>query len=472
MHNNMRNLKIAYIGGGSRGWARVLMSDLAAEGALGGNVFLYDIDLQAARTNEVIGNRISALEQAAGKWVYRAADTLGEALDGADFVIISILPGTFREMQSDVHAPEMYGIYQSVGDTVGPGGLVRSLRTVPMFQVFAEAIRRYAPSAWVINYTNPMAVCVRTLYESFPSIKAFGCCHEVFSTQKLLASMLEDLLGIEGVDRSEIDTNVAGLNHFTWITAASYHGMDLYPLYADFVGKYYEQGYARGAVGNWMNDMFASAHRVKFDLFSRYGCIAAAGDRHLAEFCPPWYLRDVETVRRWKFALTSVQWRVQDLRNRLEYSDKLASGQEPVEIEPSGEEGVAMMKALLGMGNKISNVNLPNRGQISNLPRDTVVETNALFACGRITPLLEGSLPDGVAALALPHALNQAMIIQAAQRRDSKLAFNAFLNEPLVRIDPEAAFELFKVMMNNTKEYLPGFDIQQERNDGWKALRS
>ena len=101
--------------------------------------------------------------------------------------MISIMPGTFDEMESDVHAPEKFGIYQSVGDTTGPGAVMRALRTIPMFEEFAAAIREYCPQAWVINYTNPMTVCVKTLYRVFPKIKAFGCCHEVFGTQKLLA---------------------------------------------------------------------------------------------------------------------------------------------------------------------------------------------------------------------------------------------------------------------------------------------
>ena len=163
--------KIAYIGGGSRGWAWRLMADLAMEPELSGTIALYDIDFEAARQNEIIGNRLSAREEAAGKWKYEAVKTMGEALTGADFVIISIMPGTFEEMASDVHAPEAYGIWQSVGDTVGPGGLLRALRTLPMYIEIAEAIQTYAPDAWVINYTNPMSLCVKVLYHVFPGDK-------------------------------------------------------------------------------------------------------------------------------------------------------------------------------------------------------------------------------------------------------------------------------------------------------------
>lgn len=185
--NGAEDIKIAYIGGGSRGWAWGLMSDLAAAQDMNGSVFLYDIDREAAARNECIGNKMKDLKECRSAWNYKAVETMKEALTGADFVVISIMPGTFNEMESDVHAPEKFGIYQSVGDTTGPGGLMRALRTIPMFEEFAAAIREYCPQAWVINYTNPMTVCVKTLYRVFPKIKAFGCCHEVFGTRSFWA---------------------------------------------------------------------------------------------------------------------------------------------------------------------------------------------------------------------------------------------------------------------------------------------
>lgn len=152
---DIKNLKITYIGGGSRGWARTLMNDLANDSEIGGSVYLYDLDFDAAQNNEKIGNMLSAREDVVGKWKYKAVKTLKEALINSDFVIISILPGTFDEMESDVHLPEKYGIYQSVGDTVGPGGIVRALRTIPCYVEFANAIKEYCPKAWVINFTKP-----------------------------------------------------------------------------------------------------------------------------------------------------------------------------------------------------------------------------------------------------------------------------------------------------------------------------
>ena len=186
----VKHIKLAYIGGGSKAWARVFMNDLALTEGIGGEIALYDIDLPAARQNQRIGKFINAHPDALSRWEYVVYETLEEALSGADFVACSILPGTLDEMASDVHAPEKYGIFQSVGDTVGPGGVLRAMRTVPLYEQFGRAIAKCCPDAWVINLTNPMSICVKTLYDVFPEIKAFGCCHEVFHAQDFLCCVI------------------------------------------------------------------------------------------------------------------------------------------------------------------------------------------------------------------------------------------------------------------------------------------
>lgn len=148
-NNGVEDIKIAYIGGGSRGWAWGFMSDLAAVKDMCGSVYLYDIDMDAARKNETIGNNVKNAEGCKSAWKYKAVDTIEKALTGADFVVISILPGTFDEMESDVHLSEKYGIYQSVGDTAGAGGIIRALRTIPMFEEIAENIKKYWPEVMV-----------------------------------------------------------------------------------------------------------------------------------------------------------------------------------------------------------------------------------------------------------------------------------------------------------------------------------
>lgn len=462
-NGKVSDVQIAYIGGGSRGWAWTFMTDLALEPQMSGTIRLYDIDEKAARVNEKIGNDVSAREEAVGKWKYETYPTLEAALTGADFVVISILPGTFDEMAVDVHLPERLGVWQSVGDTAGPGGIMRALRTIPMFVTIAEAIKAYAPTAWVINYTNPMSLCVKTLYHVFPGIKAFGCCHEVFGTQKVLKGILEETLGLTDVERRDIQVNVLGINHFTWFDYASYKGIDLFPIYRDYIDKNFEKGYEENDK-NWANNSFACAHRLKFDLFRRYGLIAAAGDRHLAEFMPgDEYLKDPETVTSWKFGLTTVEWRKNDLVKRLEKSRKLYEGEEEVKLTPTGEEGILLIKALCGLTRMVSNVNIPNTGlQIPNLPSDAVVETNAVFERDAIRPVIAGAVPESVKALIMPHIENHAYTLQAALTCDKELVVKAFLNDPNIRgkkcgeADVRA---LVDDMIAGTIKYLP---------DGWK----
>ena len=451
--NNVEDITISYIGGGSRGWAWKLMADLAREKDISGEVRLYDIDRKAAQDNKIIGNR------AGGNFRYTDSASLEEALTGADFVIISILPGTFDEMESDVHYPEKYGIYQSVGDTAGPGGIVRALRTIPMFVEIAQGIRACCPEAWVINYTNPMALCVRALYEAFPAIKAFGCCHEVFGTQNVLCRVVKEEGLAEQVERHELTINPVGVNHFTWITKAYYRDIDLFPVYQ----KYIERNAAGIQEGeaNWMNRFFTSKELVKFDLFQKFGAIAAAGDRHLAEFCPGnWYLKEPETARRWGFDLTPVSWRKKDLEERLEKSAKLVSGEMKFEKEESGEEGVHQIKALLGLGNMVTNVNLPNRGQIPNLPIGTIVETNAIFSGDSVVPQMAGCIPAQILNLTMPAVCNQEVVLEAALKKDIDLALCAIMTDRLSdRLSGADAREMLLQMLRNTKESLPGWKI-------------
>jgi len=375
--------------------------------------------------------------------------------------VISILPGTFEHMRSDVHLPERLGIYQPVGDTVGPGGIIRSLRTVPHYVRFAEAIRNYAPDAWVINYTNPMSICVKTLYHVFPDIKAFGCCHEVFGTQNLLASMTEAQTGIKP-SRCDIKVDVTGLNHFTWFTKATFGATDLMTTFSRFVDLYHEKGFSLDDP-NVPDICFTSNNKVKFDLFKKYGLIASAGDRHLAEFVPGgFYTSNPETIQSWGFFLTNVDWRINDRTRKIEQTKRLISGNESIKIEPSGEEGILLIKALCGLNNVTSNVNLPNKWrQINDLPDDIVVETNAVFSADKVEPVMTGNLPDKIRALITPHAENQNEVMKAALECNRNAVYRAFEREPLLdgKNTGSQLQALADDMIVNTLDALP---------DGWK----
>ncbi len=452
------NIKIAYIGGGSRGWAKVLLNDLAKDGDIAGNVALYDIDFDAAKKNEKIGNRLTLREDVEGKWIYMAVKTLEEALTGADFVFISILPGTFDEMESDVHGPEKYGIYQSVGDSAGPGGIVRAMRTLPMFKEIALAVKEICPKAWVVNFTNPMSMCVRTLYKVFPEIKAFGCCHEVFGTQKIFKNILKEKMGIEA-EREEIKINVLGVNHFTWLNEVKYRNMDLLPTYAEYVAQNPNGVEPSEEAKNWANGIYCTRELVKFTLFKKYGLVAAAGDRHLAEFCPGhWFLESPAKVEEYGFAITPVSYRKKEAKERIQGHEDMVNGK-PMELYDTGEEGVRQIKALLGLGDFVTNVNIPNVGQmLGGTPIGAIVETNAVFSGDSVRPVFAGELPTQVNALVQRIIAEQEMVVEGVLEGDYKKIFLAFCNDPNVCLSQEKAKELFIEMLENTKAYLPNYE--------------
>ena len=460
---DIKEIKIAYIGGGSKMWARVFMNDLALTGGLCGEIALYDIDKIAALRNQRIGERINQSSNTISKWKYTVCDRLEEALKGADFVVCSILPGTFNEMAADVHLPEKYGIYQSVGDTVGPGGVLRAMRTVPLYEGFARAIAEVCPKAWTINFTNPMSICTKTLYDVFSDIKAFGCCHEVFHAQELLACVASEVLGIPRPDRHEIIIDASGINHFTWITEARYNGVDLLALLPQFADMYCEIGYCEqlgfDKYAHLGDNPFLYGNKVKLDLFSRYGVLAAAGDRHLVEFLNnDWYIRNPAQVEEWKYHLTSVDYRRADQRAKIEESELMASGAKPVNVKRSDEEAIALMQAVLGGEKIISNVNMPNRGQMPDMPLGTVVETNCVFSQNSVEPIVANKLPPAVTNLVYRNAVNIETCYHGIKTRNPDEIFASFVNQPLCsRLSLDEAHALFKEMIEATSYYLKDF---------------
>ena len=447
-------LKIAYIGGGSRDWARKLMIDLALCPELTGEIALYDIDMDSARLNEQLGNWIQTQPGVLSHWRYVTVSTLRETLQDTNFVVISIQPGPLELMRDEIALAEEYGLYFPVGDTTGAPGLIRGLRSASIYKDFAKAIATYCPNAWIINYTNPMSICTRTLTRVAPKLKVFGCCHEVFSTQRMLVRIASQYLSIEPPHRHEIKVNVLGINHFTWVDKATWQGYDLLEL----LSHHLEQPgtlrtYTREEVEGF-NDWFHSTDQVKFSLFKRFGILAAAGDRHLVEFLPG-FIHSPETLFKWGIIRTPVSWRIERWTTAPQKTHDLMDGIVPLVLESSGEEGVGIIKALIGLDDLVTNVNMENIGQISNMPLHAVVETNAHFSRDSLRPLAAGELPAGIAPLVNQHSANQELIIEAALTENTDLAFQAFFNDPSNHLPLDDAWELFSKMLQLNREYLP-----------------
>lgn len=438
------NLKIAYIGGGSRVWARTLMVDLALESDLNGHINLYDIDFQAAKMNETLGNWIGTHSEAHSSWNYNAVETLPQALRDADLVIISIQPGSFDLMAHEIGVAEKYGMYFPVGDTTGVPGLMRGLRSAITFAGFAREIATHCPEAWVINYTNPMTICTRTLTKVEPELKVFGCCHEVFGTQDILAELAQLSLNLPDKPvRDQIRVNVLGINHFTWIDSANYQDTDLLELLRDHIQKAdVLRPYTRKEIED-KEDYYYDARQIKFELFKRYGVLAAAGDRHLAEFVPG-FTASPEELFRWGVIRTPVSYRIKTWDEIGKQVPQIIERQIPFELKQSDEEAILQIKALLGMGDLTTNVNKRNVGQVSNLPSDVVVETNARFSQDRVDPISAGALPPGVETIVSTHVNNQEMIVEAALTGDENLAFQAIYNDPCTTVAIDKAWAMFQ----------------------------
>lgn len=228
-----------------------------------------------------------------------------------------------------------------------------------------------------------------------------------------------------------------------------------------FSDKYAGKGFcANGKKEAWLSNVFDCGNCIKFELFRRYGVIPAAGDRHLSEFMPQkWFLESPETaLEKWKFALTPVSWRRQDLKERLQETKDILSGKKIVKLGKSGEEGVKQLKALFGSDGFVTNINMPNKGQMKGYPTGAIVETNGLFGLNGITPLLANPLPDEVNSLVLRHVYNQEAFIKAAFRKSIDKVFAVYVNDPQVSsLDFSAAREMFDKMVANTEKYLKGY---------------
>ncbi|GAA0237411.1 glycoside hydrolase family 4 [Haladaptatus pallidirubidus] len=450
----VEDIKIGYIGGGSRGWAYTLINDLAQCKTITGEVVLYDRVFESAKRNERFGNWVQDREDAVGDWEYTAVEDRATALEGADFVVLSTQDPPPETMAHELDIPAKYGIYQSVGDTVGPGGTVRAMRTIPVYRDIAGAIREHCPEAWVINYTNPMTICVRTLYEEYPDINAVGCCHEVFHTQEHLAKLVGKYRDTDQPSRKEINVNVKGINHFTWIDEMSWRGENLHPLLETHLKEEIrDRSFEPGSLDE--DSYFVDNELVTYELYERFGIFPAAGDRHLAEFVP-WFLTadDAKDVQQWGIRLTPSEYRVNRQEDALTKFHGPMNGEEEFEFFESGEELVDIIHALLGFEDLKTNLNMPNCGQVSNLPENAVVETNALFTDDCVMPLTSGELPAQVHNIVSTHVVNQETLIKAGFSGDVDLAFQAFLNDPLVTISMTDARAMFNELMTAVRPYL------------------
>jgi len=454
MHGDGR-VQIAYLGGGSRGWAHDLFRDLALQEHLHGEIVLYDLDHAGSEANAALGARVFAHEQARARFAVRAEPDLDAALDGADLVVISIEPGPIEARYADLVVPERHGILQTVADTTGPGGILRAVRCREPFREFAAAVRRCCPDAWVVNYTNPMTLCVELLYAEFPGIKAIGCCHEVFGLQTWFQRRIPRWFDADEPARNAIRLDVFGVNHFTWANAATWRGHDLMPLLAEEVER---RGFFEALDASEDTELDLAKRDgpnrfIGLDFFRRFGVPGAAGDAHLVEFVP-WYLESDASLARMGLRRKTYDWRLERDREKRERG----TVDPDAPLERSCEEGVETMAALAGCEDFTTNVNLPNRGQIAWLPDAAVVETNVCFRADEALPLTTGTPPLPVQSLVRRVVDVQQATLGGLLGENVDAIYAALLCDPLVtRRRPDQVLRMWDEMREACAEWLPGW---------------
>ncbi|GAB3247389.1 family 4 glycosyl hydrolase [Kineosporia babensis] len=417
----MSNTSIVLIGAGSTVFTPGLMNDLAESRTFDGwTVHLVDLVEDAAETMARVGRRI-AKEKGADLTFVPHTDRR-EALPGARFVTTTIAVGGAEGWHHDLEVPARYGIAQTVGDSVGPGGVLRALRHVPELVAIAEDIAELAPSALLVNYTNPLTANVRSITATTP-VQTVGLCH---GTMHTLAKIGADL----GVPAGEISATFAGLNHLCWLLDLRQGPLDVYPRLREAVAA---QAGDRDAPSTNEEGVHLP---VSADLLRTFGRYPAPGDRHVSEFFGhylgadgdhlPWGLqggRD-DTIRYID--------EKNDLWDRLHAQADGSQPLAPVD-DQEAERLVAICEAVVtGREHVELAVNLPNAGKIPNLPPEAVVEVPAVVGASGITGLGVGALPAGIAAVLTARAQQQEITVQAALSGSRELALQALVLDPLV----------------------------------------
>ncbi|WEL16945.1 Alpha-galactosidase, glycosyl hydrolase family 4 [Halorhabdus sp. SVX81] len=455
------DVTIAYIGGGSREWAPKFFRDLALSD-LSGEVRLHDIDHESAELNAEFGNWVQDRDEVEAEWEYEAVADRDEALDGADVVVLSTQYNPAETFVHDLDIPKDHGIYGAVAATIGPGGIFRAMRTIPVYREFAASIREQCPDAWVFNFTNPVHFVTRALYDEYPDINAVGFCHEVLWTRHHLAKIVEEELD-EEAERSDISINVKGINHFTWIDEARYKGRDLWPLLEDLVDT--DRANREFTPEDLEDDSpFTDKQQVTWELFRRFGVFPAAGDRHLVEYATSFLVGGKEGLNRWGVKRTTSDYRAKHWNpaesDQTTNVEAWMDGDREFDLYHSNEIFDDMVAALGGEDTMVANVNMPNEGQVTDLEDGAVVETNAVVREGEIKPTTAGGFPRPVRSLIDGHVDTIETIIEASRTGDVDAAFAGFLLDQQVRtLQTEEAREMFAELVAAEEEYLQDWDL-------------
>jgi alpha-galactosidase len=380
---------------------------------------------------------------------------LHQALDGADFVIVCISTGGFRSMAVDLDVPAAHGIFQSVGDTVGPGGINRALRNIPILVGIGKAMEEHCPEAWLYNITNPMTCLTRSVCRE-TSIKAVGLCHEV-------GNFCMDFAIAMGRPADAVSCSVTGINHFPVLTSLELDGADGFDVLRKLVEEVGGLDSLTPYPGRPEADPFskldfAQRHLFKLTLLDRWGTFPAAGDRHLAEFVAFALTPESEWGAAYNIALTPISRREQHQDQYVADVDAWLAGTKDLQTWQSGELPSPMIQAMLTGEPFEAPVNIPNTGQGVGLPPDVVLESICVIDGDGVRGRDRGVLPHPYDEIVRRHVATQELTVEAALRGDRALAAQAFALDPLAgRGDLHEMEVMVDQLLAGTAEWLPQF---------------
>ncbi len=401
-------LKFVFIGAGSSVFTLKLVGDILGEDSIhSGEIVLVDIDEAILKETEAAV--VQVIQYAGRDFSVAAYTDYKQAIPDADFVFMTIATGGYARWKQDIKICTKYKVLQSVGDTIGPGGIIRTLRTIPVVLDIAHEMEKVCPDAWMINYTNPEgAVCLAL--QKYSKVKNFGLCHGTPDTAKMLASK------VFNVDYERFSYRAAGINHFTWFLNMEIDGEDVYPQLRQ---RLVESGVDK-------------KEPISLELFDIYGCYPAPGDRHVGEFVPH-YLKDEvlqEKDYEWKnndFVVVD-GWREKSaelfdaVRLRGERYEEVLAG--------SNETATHFIRALLTGEPALEMVNVINNGYIDNVS-PVIVELLTYIDQFGLHPQKIGRLPDGIAAQCDRLGREYMLMVEAAVECSYEKARQAMFLDPL-----------------------------------------
>jgi alpha-galactosidase len=441
-------MKIVIIGGGSLEWTPKIIKDMALTAEIkGSTIVLQDIDEEAANLQQELAQLIC---QEAGVQLEVEATTDREhALAGADFVVFQISVGGLEAHRVDLEVPARYGMMQPVGANVGPGGINRALRHIPVTIDLCRAMERLCPRAWLINLTNPMTqICWAATQET--SIRTIGLCHEIDHFRHHLVEELFD------VAAEDIWVQVGGINHLPWISEMRVRGEDGLALLREWLAKHGPNYFARLGVENTPESVFRDRHAAKFEVFLSTGLLPGAGDRHVVEFFPHFVRPETNSGLDYGVELTTIEHRYERKTSQEAQVKRWLAGEERLKLDRSPEQTSRIIAALSGGPADRFVVNIPNEGQISNLRRDAVVECMAVIDQFGVHPEFFGELATSARAVTAWHLEEMALTLDAAISGDRTKALQAVRMDPVVT-NWETAETVLEEMIAGTAAYLPQF---------------